>query len=157
MLKLNRVALILVYYRLLSKQRSSFSRHLQSDNTQDRTLMLIDWPSAIRVQISVRIVIPIGVPIETVQVLLIESLRIHPHKPPDNRIVVARAEVAQPRVLIKGLIVEELPVACRGWLILGSLSVRPIVLPPENVARRIGGCDGAAGHIGVQVGDGFRR
>src|SRR6266705_2056410 len=123
----------------VDKRRITFERCDAQTKTNDIDHCLGRTP--IRIFVFVRIVVPVRIPVEAVQILLIEPVRIHPHKPSHHRVVVARAEVAQPRILVEGFVVEELPVACRGWLILCSLSVRPIVLPPDNVARRIGSCD----------------
>src|SRR4051794_15012926 len=71
-----------------------------------------------RVEVPIRIVIRIPVPVEAVHIRFVEALRIDAHEAADDRVVVARAEVREAGVSVERLAGEELSVGRgRGFVV----------------------------------------
>ncbi len=84
---------------------------------------------AIGVPMEIRVVIAVVVSAEALEVVFIEALGVGSHEAPDDGVVVAGAEVGEPRFRVEGLDMEELaiPVLLTRAIVPIAVSARPHV------------------------------
>ena len=105
----------------------------------------------IRIHKPIRIVVRIRIAVERVDVGCAEAFGIHPHKPPEQRIVIPRPHVRQAVVLVVGLAGEPQFVVGVGRLY--RVAVRTVAFFPDQVARGIRLRQRGAADVVVEEGD----